>query len=156
MSEDRPNRIPWPPLIVAGCVLLGFVLGALAPLPWPAGAARNGLAAGGGILIASAVGLDIWAALSFRRRGTTIMPHKAASALVTGGPFRLSRNPIYLANLLLIAGLGLAFGEPWLLIVTPLAAILLMKLAIEREERHLQALFGPDWLAYAARVRRWI
>ena len=100
--------------------------------------------------------LDVWAFRTLRRHRTTILPHAGASALVTEGPFGLSRNPIYVGNLLLIVGVGLAAGRPWFVLLSPALALALRELAIVREERHLAARFGAAWRAYAARVRRWV
>lgn len=155
-SEDRPNRIPWPPLIYGGLVLLALGLHWVLPLPWPEGVIRIVLAAVGLCLACAAVALDVTAALAFRRHRTTILPHRGASALITDGPFAKSRNPIYLANTLLVTGAGLIFGIGWLVIAAVAGAVLTQKLAIEREERHLAARFGQDWQDYAARTPRWL
>ena len=68
----------------------------------------------------------------------------------------MSRNPIYVANTLLVAGAGLLFGMVWLVIAALAAAVLTQKLAIEREERHLAARFGQAGTDYAARTPRWL
>jgi protein-S-isoprenylcysteine O-methyltransferase Ste14 len=75
---------------------------------------------------------------------------------VTEGPFRFSRNPIYVSHVALIFGLGLFLGSPFTLLLTPLLAIGLTKLAIEPEERHLLEKFGGDYRSYMARTRRWL
>lgn len=155
-SEDRPNRIPWPPLIYGGLALLALGLHWVLPLPWPEGVIRIVLAAVGLCLACGAVALDVTAALAFRRHRTTILPHRGASALITDGPFAKSRNPIYLANTLLVTGAGLIFGIGWLVIAAVAGAVLTQRLAIEREERHLAARFGQDWQDYAARTPRWL
>lgn len=155
-STDRPNVIPWPPLIYGGLALAALASHWIAPLPWPPGGFRWVLAALGLVAALAALALDISAALAFRRHRTTIMPNRPATALVTGGPFALSRNPIYVANTLLVGGLGLVFGIAWLVIAALLGALLTQKLAIEREERHLAARFGADWQAYAAQTPRWL
>ena len=84
------------------------------------------------------------------------MPNRAAEHLVTGGPFSFTRNPIYLANALLMIAVGLIAGIAWLVLFAIVAAYATQKLAIEREERHLQARFGKRYIDYAKRVRRWI
>jgi len=154
--EDRPNRIPWPPLIYGGLALAGFGLHWIAPLPWPGGVFRIVLAAAGLCLACAAIALDVTAALAFRRHRTTILPHRGASSLVTEGPFAKSRNPIYLANTLLVSGVGLLLGIAWLLPAALAGAVLTQKLAIAREERHLAARFGPAWEDYKARTPRWL
>jgi protein-S-isoprenylcysteine O-methyltransferase Ste14 len=153
---DRPNTIPWPPLIYGGLAILALGLHWMAPLPWPGGAVRMVLAAAGLCLACAAIALDVTAALAFRRHRTTIMPHRGATALITGGPFATSRNPIYVANTLLVSGAGLLFGIGWLVLAALAGAALTQKLAIEREERHLAARFGEAWEDYARRTPRWL
>ena len=154
--EDRPNRIPWPPMIYGGLALLALALHWAVPLGWPEGIARMVLAAVGLCLACAAVAFDVTAALAFRRHRTTILPHRGATALITDGPFARSRNPIYVANTLLVAGVGLIFGIGWLVMAAVAGAVLTQKLAIEREERHLAARFGEAWQDYAARTPRWL
>ena len=108
------------------------------------------------LAIAAAVFIDVRTFLELRNHKTTILPTKAASHLVTTGPFSFSRNPIYLSNTLLTIGLGLAMGNPWLLLAAFLAAFAVTKLAIEREEKHLARKFGTAWHHYAKKVRRWM
>ena len=75
---------------------------------------------------------------------------------VSEGPFRFSRNPIYVSHVALIFGLGLFLGSPFTLLLTPVLALGLTKLAIEPEERHLLGKFGDDYRSYMARTRRWL
>jgi protein-S-isoprenylcysteine O-methyltransferase Ste14 len=155
-SQDRPNRIPWPPLIYGGLALSAVALHWIVPLPWPGGVFMIVLAAAGLCLACAAIALDVTAALAFRRHRTTILPHRGASSLVTDGPFAKSRNPIYLANTMLVSGAGLLFGMGWLVLAGLAGAFLTQKLAIEREERHLAARFGQAWEDYRARTPRWL
>lgn len=154
--RDRPNHIPWPPLLYGGAALVALGLHVVAPLPWPEGPVRMVLAAVGLCLACAGVALEIATAIAFRRHRTTILPHRAATALITEGPFSKSRNPIYVGNTMLLAGAGLLFGIAWLMIAALVAALLTRKLAIEREERHLAARFGAGWQDYAARTPRWL
>ena len=94
--------------------------------------------------------------LAFRRHHTTVLPHRGATRLITDGPFRFSRNPIYVGNTLLVAGAGLVFGVAWLIPAALAGALATQKLAIEREEEHLARRFGADWAGYAARTPRWL
>jgi protein-S-isoprenylcysteine O-methyltransferase Ste14 len=153
---DRPNRIPWPPLLYAAAVAAALGLHWLLPLPWPPQPARLILAAIGFCFICAAIALDLAAFALFRRHRTTIQPHRAASALITEGPYAKSRNPIYLGNTLLVAGAGLLFGLAWFIPAAVAAAFAVQKLAIEREERHLAAKFGEAWRDYAAKTPRWL
>lgn len=104
----------------------------------------------------AAVGLIAWSAVAMQRAATNILPHRAADSLVTTGPFALSRNPIYLGTTTLLLAAGLVRQEPWLIGAAALDAVLVTKLAIQREEAHLAAKFGAAWEAYKARTGRWI
>lgn len=151
---DRPNRVPWPPILFGAAAVVALVLDYLAPLgAWPQSVALRGV---GAALMAAGIGLDGAAMLTMHRRKANILPHRAATALVTTGPFALSRNPIYLGNTLLLIGIGLAFRAPWFLPAALTAALAVSALAIRREEAHLAARFGQDWAAYAHRTPRWL
>ena len=91
-----------------------------------------------------------------QRAKTTILAHRATEKLVTAGPFSFTRNPIYLAFTMLIIGIGLIAGIWWLVLIAPFAAFATVKLAIEGEERHLEARFGKTYRDYAKKIRRWI
>lgn len=153
---ERPNRIPWPPIIYLAAFGTGLALQWALPLPWLAEPASRLAHAAGLVLAVAALALDVSAMQAFRRQQTTIMPHRGATSLITSGPFTFTRNPIYVANTMLLLGASLAFGKLWMLLLVPVAAFLTQKLAIEREERHLAARFGQAWQDYAQRVRRWL
>jgi protein-S-isoprenylcysteine O-methyltransferase Ste14 len=100
--------------------------------------------------------LAAWALRCFAARGTTHNPFGAASALVTTGPFRFTRNPMYLGVTLILLGIGLLMGTLPLLLV-PVAFFLTMAIAfVPREERALEAAFGEEFRSWRARVRRWL
>lgn len=154
--DAPPARAPWPPILIALTILAGLALdrlsgGALAGL-----VAFPGARLLGGVIIALALANDIWCARAFAHHKTTIMPHRAAAHLVTDGPFRWSRNPIYVSHVAVVLGVGLLIGSPFTVLLTPLLAFGLQKLAIEPEERHLAAKFENDYRAYMARTRRWL
>lgn len=151
-----PARIPWPPLLILAALLAGRALdgltgGALAGL-----VAFPGAPLLGGLIVALALANDLWCATTFARLETTILPHRAATHLATEGPFRFSRNPIYVSHVAVVFGLGLLLGSPFVVLLTPALAFALQKLSIEPEERHLAAKFGADYRAYVARTRRWL
>jgi hypothetical protein len=83
-------------------------------------------------------------------------PTADQSHLVTNGPFGYSRNPIYLANMVLLAGMGFFRSNGWFVLLAPVDGVLTHLLAIRREESHLIALFGYEYEAYCRKVRRWI
>lgn len=152
---DRPNRIPWPPIIYAIALLAGWPLGRFLPLPWFTGMAAELLFAAGFLLILGALAIDAAAMTTMHRARTTILPHRRSDYLVTGGIFAVSRNPIYVANTMLVIGAGFISGIAWYLPLALVAAFLTQKLAIEREEKHLETRFGKAYRDYKKRVNRW-
>ena len=155
MSDDeasqRPSSVPWPPILLGLGILVPVLLGRVVPLD-----AGLQLPVAGIGLIVAAFAIDAWVFELFRRHNTEIMPHKAARHLVTDGPFRYSRNPIYVGNALIVLGGFFLTGSLWFLAGAVFFVVAVTRLAIVREERHLAALFGEQWHAYAAQVRRWI
>jgi protein-S-isoprenylcysteine O-methyltransferase Ste14 len=149
-ATEPPNRLPWPPLILAATLAAGLAMNAGAPL------AVGVPPVAGLIVVAAAVVLDLWAIATLRAARTTVLPHRAATRLVRAGPFALSRNPIYVGNTLLLIGLGVLLGNAWLLLGAIIAAVLMHRLAVLPEEHHLSAAFGAEWTDYAASTPRWI
>lgn len=151
----RPSRIPWPPILLAGTILLSLALGRVVPLPWPGVDDTPARLIGYGL---GALGLLLaaWAVITLWRSGTTVRPDAAASVLVTSGPYGRYRNPIYLADVLIILGLAQVTYNVWFAILAPVFAVLVTWLAILPEERHLAERFGDEWAAYKERSRRWI
>lgn len=110
----------------------------------------------GRALIASGLMIMLWSGLAFLRARTTIIPHRTPKALVETGPFRLSRNPIYLADLIILAGWCLSLGAPHGLILMVPLYLALQNLFVLPEEARLTQHLGAPYVAYQARVRRWI
>lgn len=152
--RDRPNRWPLPPLIMMGCLLAGAGLESLWPfaLPLPRAAARIGAA----VLVGFGLMLMVWSSSVLTRARTTVLPHRASTALVRHGPFAVSRNPIYLGNALVLAGFAGVANSAWYALGAVALVALTDRLAVRPEEAHLAARFPQDWAAYAARVRRWL
>ncbi len=147
-------RVP-PPVIYAGGFAIGYALERFVPLalrPGPPQAVRVigwGLVAVGALLAASAVVL-------FRRAGTTPNPLRPTTAIVQHGPYRFTRNPMYLALAVLYLGLTLLVNSVWPLVLFPVVITLIERWVIRREEAYLEAKFGDVYRAYKARVRWWI
>jgi len=146
-------RFP-PPLIHLGAILTGAALGVPLPqqAPWPP--------RGGGVLgvlfVVAALLLNISGFMALRRAGTTIRPDRGATALVTGGPYRFSRNPLYISLALMHAGVSIWARSVWALVMLVPALILVDRFVIRREERHLQEVFGGAYRDYRRRTRRWL
>ena len=102
------------------------------------------------------IALILWSALAFRKVRTTIVPHRNPGALVEAGPYRFSRNPIYLADLVILAGAALILGAPLALILLVPFQQVLLRQSILPEEAVLERDLGPAYLDYKARARRWL
>ncbi len=141
-----------PPLLLLGLLLL---------LAWIVGGPTfdfPGRAILGVTAMVAGLGLKIAAALAFRARGTTVNPisPERSAALVVDGLYRVTRNPMYLGSALILAGWALHLGA-WVAVLTvPFFVLYMNRFQIGPEERALSALFGADYDAYRARVRRWI
>jgi len=142
-------------LFVAG-IAAGWLLYRAFPLPLMGPAARSTGALVGWLLIALGAALSVWALATFRGARTAIRPNQPASTLVKYGPFRLSRNPMYLGLSLLYLGVMLLVNSVWILLFLPLVLAILHLTVIQREERHLAATFGSAYDEYRRRVRRWL
>ncbi len=154
-TSDRPSNLPWPPILLA-CVIAGaIVLGRVAPLRWPglddkaAHYVGLGLGALGIVLLVASI-------LTLRQAGTTVRPHAGATALVTTGPYKRFRNPIYLADCLILFGVAELTKNIWFVVASFVFGLLVTWLAILPEERHLERRFGRAYLDYKAKSRRWI
>jgi protein-S-isoprenylcysteine O-methyltransferase Ste14 len=110
---------------------------------------------GAGLMVAG-LALDIWAAGLFNRAGTSVRPLEPSSALVTRGPFRLTRNPMYLGMVVMLVGLGLVLGSVAPFAIVPAFVLLIEHRFIRREEAMLEGTFGAAYAEYKSKVRRWI
>src|SRR5215211_50941 len=155
VSKPADHAGVWvpPPLIYVVLFGLGLLLHQIVPLAFlPVVPAR--VAAlfflGGGVLLAG------WSNLLFWRAHTSLVPIKPTTALVGSGPYRLTRNPMYLGLLCVYIAVALWLSLLWALILVPLVILAVQRLAIAKEERYLEQKFGDTYRQYRARVRRWI
>ncbi|MDG4648039.1 isoprenylcysteine carboxylmethyltransferase family protein [Roseibacterium sp. SDUM158017] len=142
-----------PPVWLAGFMALAFVIDRGMPLVAMFGPAYAAL---GGLLMLCALALVGWSAVWFWRKKTTIEPHHTPSALIVEGPYRISRNPIYLGLLLFLVGYVLRLGSlaP---VILPFAFFKVLQTRfIGPEEAALRRLFGVEAQEYLARTRRWL
>ena len=100
--------------------------------------------------------LTTWSFRRFWASGTSVVPVRPTTALVIGGPYRLTRNPMYLGFLLLYVGVACWFGLVWPLLLAPVLVWVISVSVIGREERYLTRTFGDDYRRYQAHVRRWL
>lgn len=151
----KPLNFPWPPLLYGAAIAVALLLDRFVGL---LPSAKGGLLfwIAGGLLALAAIALDFWALRTLWASHTTAMPHRCASRLVTDGPFRYTRNPIYLGYTLMTIAFGLLTGNAWFFVTALGAALITTIIAIRCEEMHLLARFGVDFERYCKRTRRWI
>lgn len=155
MAEDRDDpgiKVP-SPLIYLAPLLSGLLLERRWRLPFlPRGAAR----ALGWPLLGGGVLLNAWFLRTKREADAPIRTDRPVPRLTTEGPFRYSRNPSYLALTIIYAGIAALRNSLWAVLLLPLVLIVIRREVIGREERYLERAFGEGYLAYKARVRRWV
>ena len=151
-ASSGPIRIP-PPVIYVAALAIGFVLNYLWPMSPFSGSSRYVI---GSLLIAVNVLIMPPVLRRFRRAGTAFNVRKAASVLITDGPYRFSRNPSYVSLTLLYLGIGTLLNNGWILILVAPVFLVMDLWVVRKEERHLETKFGEDYLRYKAAVRRWL
>jgi len=150
---DTPGLIARPPLIYLGSILVGVALHRL----WPVAVVPAEWAAplGAPLIVAAAV-VFLLAVRAFRRAGTPIQSVRPTTRIVQTGPYRFSRNPIYLAFTTLHLGIAIWVNSAWLLGTLLLTLVLMSYGVIAREERYLERKFGDEYVRYKTAVRRWL
>jgi protein-S-isoprenylcysteine O-methyltransferase Ste14 len=153
-QADRPGIIAPPLLLAVLCILAGFGAEHFVRLPLVEGHATMRRAAGVAIFAAACLVL-LDALRQLRRHRTTPNPYRPSSAVVSSGVYGLSRNPIYVAFLLVVLASAIGANTGWMLIALVVLFLLLEFGVVRREERYLAAKFGREYDDYRARVRRW-
>ena len=154
-SPDTSGVRVLPPLIYAGLFIVGYAVHRAVPVRlWsdprpPVRLVAWGVVAAGALLAASAVAL-------FRRAGTTPNPTQPTTALVIHGPYRVTRNPMYLGLGLCYLGVALLVNSVWPFVLFPAVIVWVQRWVIAREEAYLERTFADDYRTYRARVRRWL
>lgn len=141
-----------PPLVLLTAIALGVVLNSLWPLPF----IPSALVLAGPVVLFAAVLLFILSLREFRAAGTSVRGTERTSTIVRTGPYRFSRNPIYLAFVLFLLGLALSLNNLWLLIALASFVGFISIIVIPREEQFLEHNFQAQYSEYKATVRRWL
>lgn len=155
VAAAPPSTVPWPPILLVGAVAAALALGHAYPLPWPGENDAMAKWVGRGIGLAGFALLG-WSVWTLHRHRTTVRPDQAARTLVTDGPYRYRRNPIYIADVLILFGVAEVTQNIWFAILALAFAALVTPLAVLPEERHLEERFGDAYRAYKAGTRRWL
>src|SRR5580704_3715590 len=145
-TADTANVIVRPPLAWALAVLAGLVLNWLIPLPFlPAAVSAGWL---GAMVFALALALFAWAIATMTRSGSNVPTNLPTTTIVETGPYRFTRNPIYLGMFLGLAGLAIAFDSLWLLATLVPFALVIRFGVVAREEAYLEHKFGDLYRHY--------
>ena len=153
-QADTARVMVRPPIAWLVAVLAGLVLDWLTPLPFmPIALPAHWL---GAIVFTIALALFAWAIATMTRAGSNVPTSKPTTTIVKSGPYRLTRNPIYLAMVVALIGLAIAFNSLWLLLTLAIFALVIRYRVIAREEAYLERKFGEVYRDYRGRVRRWL
>jgi len=154
--QDYADVVIKPPLLFAGALVLGCLLSWLVPLgPGLGGANLRALGAGGALAIAG-LALGLFSIREFKQAGTSVVPGEPSTMLIERGPYRYSRNPIYIGMTVLYFGLAVMLTSAWMLLLLIPVLIILKRGVVEREEAYLTAKFGDAYRQFQARVPRWL
>jgi protein-S-isoprenylcysteine O-methyltransferase Ste14 len=145
-------RVPPPVYYIVG-FLGGVALELIFPTSWPSFGVRLAVAL---LAVGAWLALDGAAMVFFHRAGTSMVPMNPTTALVTSGPYRVTRNPMYVGMAFLYVALALAFGVLWALAFLPVVIVIVDRFVIAREEPYLERKFGQAYRDYKAGVRRWL
>ncbi len=152
-DTDRPGVIARPPLIYLGFLAVGLGLDRLWPLAFLPEAVQYPM---GGALIVLGLFVAVASVWRFKAAGTGFRTSEPATTILTDGPYRYSRNPIYLGLTAIYVGIGILADAPWVLVLLVPVLVVMHVGVIAREERYLERKFGEEYLDYKAGVRRWI
>lgn len=155
VHRSRWMAVPPPALFVIPLVA-GVVLRRAWDVPLAPGRMAQAAFILGTVLLAAAAPLLLTAPLLFLRRRTTIIPHRESSQLITSGPYRFTRNPMYVGFVLVYLGATVIANTPWSLLFLPLPVWVMHTRVIPYEEANLTRVFGDAYRTYAARVGRWL
>jgi protein-S-isoprenylcysteine O-methyltransferase Ste14 len=153
VTEDTAGVAAPPPLVYVAGLVVGFALEALLPGVDLAAWIEWGV---GGLLVVAGLALLLSFNRRFSRAGTAVEPWKPTTAIVTTGPYRITRNPAYLGMTLTYVGIAVMSSAVWVLVPLPFVIAVIDRAVIAREERYLERKFGEEYLAYQRTVRRWI
>jgi protein-S-isoprenylcysteine O-methyltransferase Ste14 len=146
-------RVPAPPLLFAAPLAATLALQKWLPLPLPVRPVTKTV---GAVLTVAGLALSASGAATFRRHHTTVVPHHPVSTLVTKGPYRISRNPMYTGLTAAYVGAALWVGTWWPLTIAPLPVLATRRWVIVPEEDYLKRRFGDEYERYQSQVRRWL
>jgi len=152
-AEDRPGVPIAPPLLFVLPIVVSLVPEWFVPTSFVHGAFRW---IPGAIIFLTGLALNIGGFVIQKRAGADPIPFNPSTRIVSHGPYRFSRNPMYLGFALCTFGLAILVDSAWMLLALPIGLVLVDRIVITREERYLERKFGDEYLNYKRRVRRWL
>jgi protein-S-isoprenylcysteine O-methyltransferase Ste14 len=154
-ARDTANLPIPPPLLYFIPFLIGVLLHHLVGGDRVPATALPAARLAGALLVAIGVAINVSAWIAFHRARTPVMPTKSTTAIAVSGPYRFTRNPLYLSLAVIYLGAALLLGYLWPVLFLPLAVVLIARLVIAREETYLEGKFGAEYASYRDSVRRW-
>ncbi len=151
--KDHPQIIGFPPLIYAVPFLI-FLMTHLF-FPWHLVSGFWSQFVGWPLLIIG-LGMGVWGKKTMEQAGTHVNPYYATKTIVTKGPFRFTRNPLYIALTLIYVAISVLLNTAWPLVALPMILLVVHYGVIKQEEAYLERKFGADYAEYKTNVRRWI
>ena len=145
-----------PPLLFLGAVVAGLLLSLALPIGPGLGSANELAVVVGMTFVVVGFALGAFSVRTFTRAGADVVPGRPATTLVTKGPYRITRNPIYIGFTLLYFGIAILATSVWMLLLLVPLLIILQRGVVEREEAYLDSKFGEEYQKYKARVPRWL
>jgi len=150
--DNSGVRVP-PPLFYVAGLIAGYFLDRRYPLP---SLSRNVALGAGIVLIAAGLTVARAGARTIWKASSSIIPMRPTTAIVSDGPYALTRNPMYVGMVFIYVGVAFLIRAPWALVLLPLVILAVDRLVIAKEERYLAGKFGDTYTNYCSRVRRWI
>ena len=155
-ATPRPSGVHLPPpLVYAAGFLIGWLIDRRLPVPITVGGSTGRLV-GAAICAAACVAVAGAAFVTFRRARTTVIPGRPASALVTSGPYQVTRNPMYVSFAVFYIGATLLLNSWWPAMLLLPVLFVIDRFVIRHEERYLASAFPREYAEYRERVRRWL
>jgi protein-S-isoprenylcysteine O-methyltransferase Ste14 len=145
-----------PPFLFLGALAIGCLLSLIVPIGPGLGEANGTALATGLAFVLAGFALAAGSARAFHLAGTSVVPGEPSTALVTYGPYKITRNPIYIGFILVYFGLAIVLTSAWVLLLLVPVLVILQRGVVEREEVYLEGQFGAAYRKYKAKVPRWL
>jgi protein-S-isoprenylcysteine O-methyltransferase Ste14 len=155
-TTDHADVAIKPPFLFLGALAIGCLLSLVLPIGPGLGSANRIALAAGLAFVLVGFALAAWSARAFQLAGTSVVPGEPSTALVISGPYKITRNPIYIGFILVYFGLAIILTSMWVLVLLIPVLIILQRGVVEREEAYLEREFGAAYRKYKAQVPRWL